>query len=210
MTVFFGAGVAVGRNPTGLSRGRGILTGLAFALVMSALAGCNNTAAFNDAAPKAAALSPPPSEANALQSTTTPGAAGTATGTTSGTATAESSQQTRSKHRRRHSSATTSGSATASSASKGRDRGTATKNAEFVEQGAAQSETYPKFVPPKAATTQMTDAEKKAFEEQMAARMKANAAPKDETPAEYAERMKLMRALAAEHGPDTLKAIKNQ
>lgn len=84
--------------------------------------------------------------------------------------------------------------------------GTATRNAQFVEAGASHTNVYPKFVPPHPATTQMTDAEKKAFEAQMAARIKANEAPA-ESPAEYQERMKLMRALAAEHGSDTLREI---
>ena len=51
----------------------------------------------------------------------------------------------------------------------------------------------------------MTDAEKKKFEETMAARLKANRQPA-ETPAEAAEREKLLKALAAKHGQDTLKA----
>lgn len=90
-----------------------------------------------------------------------------------------------------------------------RQKGTAKQNAPFVEQGAATTGVYPKFVPPKAATTEMTDAEKKKFEEMMAARLKANQPPA-ETPAEAAEREKLLKALAARHGPDTLKAIENQ
>jgi len=87
------------------------------------------------------------------------------------------------------------------------DRGAATRNAKFVEEGAAHTEVYPKFVPPHPATTQMTDAEKKAFEAQMAARIKTNKAPA-ESPAEYQERLKLMRALAEKHGSETLQEIK--
>ena len=78
-----------------------------------------------------------------------------------------------------------------------------------MEQGAAKGGTYPNFVPPKAATTQMTDAEKKKFEETMAARIKANQQP-SETPAEAAEREKLLKALAGKHAPDAPTATGSQ
>lgn len=88
----------------------------------------------------------------------------------------------------------------------GRQGTIAKQNVPFVEQGAAKTGTYPKFVPPKAATSQMTEAEKKRFEEMMAARLKANQ-QLSETPAEAAERKKLLKALAAKHANDTLKTI---
>jgi len=88
-----------------------------------------------------------------------------------------------------------------------RDRGSATRNATFVEQGASRTNTYPKFVPPHPATTQMTDAEKKTFEAQMAARISANERPAENT-AEYQEQLKLMRALAQNHGEQTLEQIR--
>lgn len=113
--------------------------------------------------------------------TTSPASASSATGTQSGAA----PRKTVSRHK------------------PARDSGTATRNAAFVEKGVAKSDTYPKFVPARAATTQMSDAEKKAFEADMAARMKAGTKP-SETQAEYEERLKLMRALAAGHGSDTL------
>jgi hypothetical protein len=96
--------------------------------------------------------------------------------------------------------------ANSASAPARRDRGTATRNAQFVEEGVSRTNVYPKFVPPQAATTQMTDAEKKAFQAQMAARIKTNNA-QAESPAEYQERLKLMRALAQKHGEETLEEI---
>jgi len=106
----------------------------------------------------------------------------------------------RSSHPRRHATA-------ANQDLKAQQHGTATQNAPFVEQGVAKgATTYPKFVPPKAATSQMTDAEKKRFEDTMAARLKASQQPA-ETPAEAAERQKLLKALADKQTQDTLDSI---
>ncbi|TPW26362.1 hypothetical protein [Pararhizobium mangrovi] len=87
-----------------------------------------------------------------------------------------------------------------------RQSGTASQNAPFVDEGARQGDTYPKFVPPKEATTQMTDAQKKAFEKTMDERMKANEQQAD-SPDAVAERRKLLDAIAKNSTRDTLKAI---
>ncbi|HET7412726.1 MAG TPA: hypothetical protein VFJ18_08690 [Pararhizobium sp.] len=215
--------MSVGTDGSGKTRAPRLIAAVAGALVLSSAAGCT-TASLESAAPKAAAgQTTPATAATALQpATTAAGTAATQQTRTSTVPAAESRHTSISTHRRRSSRASRSGDTKAKDDApnagrqearqqddKQQSKGTATENAPFVEEGAAQSKTFPKFVPPKAAAKPMTDAEKKAFEEQMAARMKTNA-PKNETPAQYAERMKLMRALAAEHGEDTLKAIQDQ
>lgn len=97
--------------------------------------------------------------------------------------------------------------ATGSNDLKAAQHGTATQNAPFVNEGVATgAASYPKFVPPKAATSQMSDAEQKQFQQTMSDRIKANQqAP--ESPAEAAERQKLLKALAEKHAQDTLNSI---
>ncbi|MBC7280741.1 hypothetical protein [Hoeflea sp.] len=80
---------------------------------------------------------------------------------------------------------------------------------DFVETGARRTGEYPTFGRmPKAANTQMSDAEKRAAEAEMAALLRARAA----TPgarAQYEARLKQLRALAANHGADAKKEIEN-
>lgn len=86
-------------------------------------------------------------------------------------------------------------------------RGTATTNAPFVEQNAAQSETYPLFVPPQPATTQMTDAEKKQFQAKMAASITSNDAQAATDTVDYGAQSKEMRTIADQHSQAALKSI---
>lgn len=78
---------------------------------------------------------------------------------------------------------------------------------DFVAAGARQTGQYPSFGRmPKAANTQLTDAEKRAAEAEMAELLRARAA----TPgarAQYTRRLKELRALADNHGSDTLQEI---
>ncbi|MBU4530685.1 MAG: hypothetical protein KUA43_02215 [Hoeflea sp.] len=78
---------------------------------------------------------------------------------------------------------------------------------DFVDTGARRTGEYPTFGRmPQAANTQMTDAEKRAAEAEMAELLRARAA----TPgarAQYEARLRQLRALAANHGSDAQKQI---
>ncbi|WP_345775674.1 hypothetical protein [Hoeflea sp. BAL378] len=89
------------------------------------------------------------------------------------------------------------------------EKTTPVETKEFVETGASQTGVYPKFGHmPKAATTQMTQAEKLAAEAEMAELLRARAATPDAR-AQYQARLEELRALAANHGRDTQQQIEN-
>ncbi len=207
--MFFGDDVAAVARTRRFGR-RGRFGLLATGAVAACLLSSCESASLKDA------LTPPPPVSSAAKTDNTPAGADTPVASTSplpgvddaGKSQPESAGKTavssRRTHSRRHRK--TAARQPSSPSPPVAQAGTATRNAPFVDQGAAATGTYPKFVPPKAATSQMSDAEKKKFEETMAARIKANK-QSSETPAEAAEREKLLKALAAKHAEDTMKAI---
>ncbi len=206
--MFFGEDVAAGSNASRSRSGRDlglVVAGLAATLL---LAGCNASSLKETlTTPPPTSSTQNPANATTAGETAAPGAPvqgaeslpGAAGGATASSATGKT-QHVGSGHRRR---AAGSGKQESSGQqATAPQQGTAAQNAPFVEQGAAKTGTYPNFVPPKAATTPMTDAEKKKFEEMMAERIKANR-QQPETPAEAAERERLLKALAAKRGQQT-------
>lgn len=201
--MFFGDDVGAVKSTNRFGRARLLGLFLTGAAAAGLLGGCTSTS-VNDAltvqpaTSSAATTAGQSNDAAQAQSsgTTLPGVDQSATQQQSGTAGRRTAASRRSRSGRGRKSAAARRTETPSPSSPAATSGTATQNAPFVEQGVAKTGTYPKFVPPKSATSQMTDAEKKKFEDAMAARIKANQKPA-ETPAEAAAREKLLKALTS-------------
>jgi len=83
------------------------------------------------------------------------------------------------------------------------------ENKEFVAVGASRTGQYPKIgQQPRAANAQLSDAEKRAAEAEMAELLRSRASTPDAR-AQYEARLRQLRALAASHGSDTQQEIEN-